>query len=266
MTTLRFGMPSLIEFDDLAANVDLCRRLGLAFIELNMNSPLLGPAALPAGELKQLARESGLEFTLHPPEELDLASFQTPIREGHIAVALDAVSYAAQAGIALVNVHFGSGIYFTLREGRVRIYDKYRPEFLARLEESWARLLDTAERSGVTVCIENCGDFSRPFVREGVERLLDRHPSLRLTWDIGHDAAAGYPDTAFMREHAARVAHMHLHDADGRDSHRPLFAGTVDVPAALTFALESDLRVVIEVKTAAALEESVRALDERGLR
>jgi sugar phosphate isomerase/epimerase len=266
MAALRLGMPTLIEFDDLAANVELCRRLGLSFIELNMNSPLFGPAALPAGELRQISRQSGLEFTLHLPEELDLASFQSPIREGHIAVALDAVSYAAEAAIPLVNMHFGSGVYFTLPDRRVWIYDKYRSEFLARLEGSWARLMETAADNGVTVCIENCGDLSRPFVREGVERLLDLHPSLRLTWDVGHDAAAGFPDTTFMMEHVPRVAHMHLHDADGRDSHRPLLSGKVDVPAAIEFARKNDLRVVIEVKTAAALEESLRSLDERGLR
>jgi sugar phosphate isomerase/epimerase len=259
-------MPTLIEFDDLGANVDLCRRIGLSFIELNMNSPLFSPAALPAAQLRQVAGESGLEFTLHLPEELDLASFQTPIRDGHLEVAEAAVAWAAEAGIALVNVHFGSGIYFTLPDRRVWIYDKYRPEFLARLEESWARLMEAADHNGVTVCIENCGDLSRSFVLEGVEHLLDLHPSLRLTWDTGHDAAAGYPDTAFIREHTPRVAHTHLHDADGHDSHRPLFTGTVDVPAALKFARENDLRVAIEVKTAAALETSVRELDARGLR
>ena len=39
MGTIHLGMPTLIELDGLEANVDLCRRLGLAFIELNWTGP-----------------------------------------------------------------------------------------------------------------------------------------------------------------------------------------------------------------------------------
>jgi hypothetical protein len=39
MGTINLGMPTLIELDGLEANVDLCRRLGLAFIELNWTGP-----------------------------------------------------------------------------------------------------------------------------------------------------------------------------------------------------------------------------------
>lgn len=34
-----FGMPILIENKSLEKNVDLCRELGLQFVELNMNLP-----------------------------------------------------------------------------------------------------------------------------------------------------------------------------------------------------------------------------------
>ena len=36
---IQFGMPTLIENDTLQKNIDLCSRLGLRFIELNMNFP-----------------------------------------------------------------------------------------------------------------------------------------------------------------------------------------------------------------------------------
>ena len=37
--TMQFGMPTLIENKTLTENVELCSRLGLNFIELNMNFP-----------------------------------------------------------------------------------------------------------------------------------------------------------------------------------------------------------------------------------
>lgn len=58
---------------------------------------------------------------------------------------------------------------------------------------------------------------------------------------------------------------MHLHDAAGRANHLTLFTGEADIEKALEFARERGARVVIEVKTSAALEESVRSLSERGL-
>ena len=36
---IQFGMPTLVENRTLEDNVDLCRSLGLKFIELNMNFP-----------------------------------------------------------------------------------------------------------------------------------------------------------------------------------------------------------------------------------
>ncbi len=36
---MQFGMPTLIENKTLQDNVDLCKSLGLKFIELNMNFP-----------------------------------------------------------------------------------------------------------------------------------------------------------------------------------------------------------------------------------
>ena len=36
---MQFGMPTLIENRTLQDNIDLCKNLGLQFIELNMNFP-----------------------------------------------------------------------------------------------------------------------------------------------------------------------------------------------------------------------------------
>ena len=43
---MQWGMPTLVEFGGIEENIDLCRRLGLDFIELNMNLPMFQPDAL----------------------------------------------------------------------------------------------------------------------------------------------------------------------------------------------------------------------------
>ncbi|KQX68022.1 hypothetical protein [Paenibacillus sp. Root444D2] len=60
---MKLGMPTLIEFKTLEQNVDLCKELGLDFIELNMNLPICLPENLSYQEIRQMKNEYGIEFT-----------------------------------------------------------------------------------------------------------------------------------------------------------------------------------------------------------
>ena len=256
-------MPTLIELPDIDDTVALCRELGLSFIELNMNMPVFCPERLDARVLRKLTAESGVEFTLHLPEGTDLASFQPPVREGHIRCCEDALAWAAEAGVKLANMHMNMGVYFTLPDRKVWVYERYAPQFLASLVEAFEMLLDLANPGGVTLCVENCGDFGRPFIADAVRRLAEL-PGFALTWDVGHDAKHSFEDTPLILELQDRVAHMHLHDYDGTSNHQVLFTGIVDVPAMLEFAASRGIRAVIEVKTVEALTESVNRIAALG--
>ena len=167
-----------------------------------------------------------------------------------------------------MNLHLNPGVYFTLPDRKVWLYERYRDRFLPALEGSFRAMLDGARAAEVTVCIENAGaEFSTPFIREALGRLLglDQH-GIGLTWDVGHDAASGFKAKPVFDEHPDRIAHMHLHDYDGRTSHQVLFTGNVDVGATLSLAKRRDIGVVIETKTVDGLEESVRRIDQRVLR
>ena len=212
--------------------------------------------------------ETGIDFTLHLPEELDLAAFNRHIRQGHLASFTEAVTWAGEAGIPLVNLHLNMGVYFTLPDRRVWLYEKHQDVFLANLETSFREVLGIARESDVIVCIENAGgDFGADFIREAVDRSLALDEErIGLTWDLGHDASASFEATPVFEKHTDRIAHMHLHDCDGKTSHQVLFTGVVDVPAAIELAKRRKIAVVIETKTPEALTESVRRLAERGFR
>ncbi len=267
MSAIILGMPTLIELPSLEANVELCQRLGLSLIELNMNLPAFRPLALPAERLRSLSEQTGVAFTLHLPEEVDLGSFHPSIREGHLHCCKDAIRWAAEFGANLVNLHLNSGVYFSLPDRRVWIYEKHCDQFVSLLVDSFCELGDLARELGITVCIENSGNFSLGFVRTALDALLSSCGGwVGLTWDIGHDAAGGFSDTPVFEEFEDRIAHVHLHDCDGELNHQVLFSGNVDVSAMLTLVRKLNVGVVIETKTTEALTESVRRLDDRGLR
>lgn len=76
------------------------------------------------------------------------------------------------------------------------------------------------------------------------------------------------PPTLLTRpiaRHADRLRHMHAHDAQGSHCHLPFGGGDMDWPAQLRRAQQAGARAVIEVKTIAALRESVALLRETAL-
>ncbi len=266
---LRIGMPSLIELEGIEAQAAACRRLGLDFVELNMNLPECVPGRLDPAALRAAGERNAVGFTLHLPEETDLAAFQPPIRDGYRRLCCEALRWAAEAGIAVVNMHLLRSVYFTLPDRRAWLYERCEHEFREALHDAFGPLSAEAARLGILLCIENAGDWNELFLTRTLEGLLSSF-DLWLTWDTGHDGAAGFRDRAFLERHADRIRHMHLHDfraprehGQAGRSHLALYEGELDVEGALAAARRREARVVVEVKTLDALERSLSRLRER---
>lgn len=254
----KIGMPTLLELTSLDATVEFCKRSGLGLIELNMTRPEFLPSSLPSGQLMRVAERDRIEFTLHLAEEVDLASFHDDVREAWIRNTVDTLKWAKDGGIVLATMHMAGGVHYTLPNSRVWLHAEYMDTYLTRMRDALGRV-HSEMPADLCLCVENCGDFALPFIR----RVLDEN-ELSITWDIGHDAASGFSDTPYIREHVDRVRHMHLHDVrDGR-SHQSLCTGSVAIDEALGFARERQIRVIIEVKTVESLRESIGQLRERG--
>lgn len=257
-------MPTLVELAELAGNIETCRELGLSFVELNMNLPAFQMDKLDATALTQARAQHNVEFTVHLPEILDLATFQHEIRKGCVEFVLRAIEWARQAGVTKLTMHMNPGVYFTMPNGKVWLYEKHRDPYRANLLASMDRLAASAADAGIVMLVENSGDFVYPFVRDAVETMLSRYGrQVGLTWDFGHDAQSKGTDGEFIRRHIDRVAHLHLHDFDGRSAHKELFTGSVDVEAAINFARERNLAVILETKTLASLTASLETLRSR---
>jgi sugar phosphate isomerase/epimerase len=253
------GMPALIEMPGLHDLVDLCQELELSFIELNMNLPENCPEELDPLEVLDASKRFGIEFTMHSPDELDLGSLHPTVREGHIEAIREALGWSSQAGVKVLNMHLSPGIFFTLPDRRVWIYERYEEQFAANLWSAYRELLPLAWASGVGLSTENVNNFNIPFIARAIDELccLD---GFNLTWDVGHDARSGYAERETLMRHRSRIRHMHLHDYNGTSDHQVPGTGMVDVASMLDFARKNDARVLIETKTAASLRESVKAV------
>ncbi|MEM0448763.1 MAG: sugar phosphate isomerase/epimerase family protein [Methanomassiliicoccales archaeon] len=256
---VRLGIPTLIELPKFQATVTLAKKLGVDFVELNMNMPEFCPEQLSAEEIRACREETGLEFTIHMPDDTDLASFHDPIRQGHMARFGETARWAAEAGAALINLHLSPGIYFTLPDRKVWIYERYQDRFLGNLREAYSKVIEYAQQFGIMVCTENVANFHIPFVAKAIDELCGL-PGFNLTWDIGHDARTGYQEKEVIMRHLDRVKHMHLHDYNGISDHQVPGTGEVDIPHFLDIAIRQGLRVLIETKSVDSLSESVSAV------
>lgn len=259
---MKLGMPTLVEYGRLEENLELCRRLGLEFVEINMNLPVCNPEVTGAAELLRLKREYGVELTVHLPEELDLGSIHGAMRRGHVQRCKEAVAWASGAEIEILNLHLNPGVYFTLPDRKIWIYEAHQEMFLANLTASYAELYPYAREKGVLLCIENACNFHLPFIREGLARL-SAFPEFSLTWDVGHDAKTGFAEEPVIAGYLDRLKHMHLHDFDGKQDHARLYTGQVPVDDRLRLAEKKGIRAVVEVKTSEALEDSIRSVRGR---
>lgn len=258
----KLGMPALIEFDSIEENVLLAQELELSFVELNMNLPYCFPENLPPAILRRLTEETGIRFTMHMPDDLDMASFHREVFQGTLQQCLETVRWAGLAGVELLNFHINPGIYFTMPQHRVWINDKFYDRFESNLVHVFGDVLDVAKGCGVKISVENVCNFHLPFIQRVLSPLTSL-PGLHLTWDVGHDAKTGFQEREVLMRYEKALAHMHLHDYDGRTDHQELFSGELDIMGLLAIAQQHDMSVVVEIKTIDSLVRSINALNER---
>ena len=256
---MKLGMPALVEYSTLSQLVELCAGLKLNFIELNMNLPYNFIHVLNPNELKNITKETNIEFTMHMPDEADLGSFYESVREGYVKLFSDTIDWAKEAGVKLLNLHIIEGAKMTLPNKKVYIYEKYSGEFTNNFIKSIKTLSKKAHESNIVLAIENSGNFGKKFIQDTLNEAL-KYPDIKLTWDTGHDAGSNFTDKEYLMAHQNNIAHMHLHDVIGNSDHQILFEGSLDIIELLKFAESTSIKALIEVKTEESLIKSINNL------
>ena len=119
---------------------------------------------------------------------------------------------------------------------------------IAMFSEVFERLARIAEQHGLVFTVENGSDVGMHL--EHVARIVKavNRASLGITFDTGHanflDATRAYGSHArFIREEAARITNLHIHDNVGKtDDHLPMGQGNIDFHAVVSALIESNYR------------------------
>ena len=266
---IHFGMPTLIENRSLQENIDLCSRLGLRFIELNMNFPEYQTEQLEQTDrLLEAADAAGIYYTIHLDENLNIADFNRLVTDAYLETVRRTIEaakallplrdrYGSDSRPLTVNMHMHHGIHITLPDRKVQMYERDKDRYL----EDCRRFRGLCETwigdAPVIIAIENTDGF-RSYEEEAIGLYLES-PCFGLTWDIGHSKAVGEKDEPFIRAHQDRLVHFHIHDGTEQPprNHLALGDGTIDLADRLQLAEACCCRCVLETKTVDALTRSV---------
>ena len=274
---IQYGMPTLIENRTLEDNIALCSSLGLRFIELNMNFPEYQTEQLEKTEpLLRAAEEAGIYYTIHLDENLNIADFNRLVSEAYLETVRRTVEAAKKLLVLrdrygnpgqplTVNMHMHHGIFITLPDRKVQMYDRDFETYIRSFEVFRSCCEEWTGNSGIRITVENTDGF-RGYEEKAIEYLLES-PKFGLTWDIGHSKAVGEKDVPFLLKHQDRLIHFHIHD--GKETppknHLALGDGEIDLQARLNLARERNARCVLETKTVEAMKKSVQWLGEQKL-
>lgn len=260
MSKILYGMPTLIECESLIKCIDLCKELGLDFIEINMNLPQYQKWSLDILKIKEKIKKEDIFFTIHLDENLNVCDFNKDIAKAYMESVLYAIEIAKELNIPILNMHMSKGVYFTLPNERVYLFSKYKELYLEKLIEFREACEKSIGKYNIKICIENCDGYKQ-FMIEGIEVLL-KSEVFALTWDIGHDYAINNKDSKFIESNIERLKHMHVHDATRLKNHLALGEGEVNIKRMLNFASENNCRCVLETKTIEGLKKSVTYIRE----
>lgn len=251
-----FGMPTLMELNGLEETMELCKELGLSFVELNMNLPQYQLKNLENTDfLKELKDKYHLFYTVHLDENFNISDFNPLVANAYMETMERTIKVAKKLKIPIINMHMNHGVHFTLPDKKVKLFEQYKDFYL----ESILQFRDVCEKAidnaGICICIENTDGF-QDYEKEAIELLL-QSKVFALTWDIGHSNTCNNTDESFIMKHEERLHHFHIHDGSNKLVHMTLGTGEIDLKQKLNTAEQHNCRCVVETKTVDALEKSI---------
>lgn len=271
-------MPTLIENKTLEDNVNLCRDLGLKFIELNMNFPEYQVDRLEQTDtLIKTAKQAGIYYTIHLDENLNIADFNQLVSDAYLETVRRSIEVAKkllclrdksddrfgdERQPLILNMHMHHGIYITLPDRKVQMYDRDFDTYMGAFAVFRDKCEEWIGECDVMIAVENTDGF-RDYEKKAIEFLLES-PKFGLTWDIGHSKAVAEKDVPFITKHQDRLIHFHIHDGTENPpkNHLALGDGEIDLAERLRLAETRNARCVLETKTIEALRRSVQWIEK----
>ena len=247
------GMPILYEFDSLEENFKLANKLGLDFVELNLNFGYCRKE-MEEGNVKKLLDKYNLKATLHFYDEADFGSYDEVVA----AYILLCKKYTelGKDYISIMNFHNVPGPVVTIGGVKNYIYAKEYDTYIKKLINNFKLINDYLAQFDIKMVIENVdGAENADFLFKNYIEF--KKEGFRFNYDIGHDNRSGSELYNFIQKHELKFDEFHFHDANKKGCHIALGDGDIDLKYFKDLAIKSNAWVLLEVKSSEDLIKSV---------
>ena len=209
---MKYGMPTLVECKDVFECAQVARENNLDFIEINMSFPQYQTDSLDTAELRRLARDNNLFYTIHADEQMNPFDFNKNVSKCYFEEMRKCIRFALELDIPVINMHLLKGVYVTLPGKVILLTDVYRDEYLQRVREFIAMCEEEIGDRALKIAIENVD--SNPFTESQLEALELFFASrvFGLTLDVGHEICLGFKDSHVFEKYPDKLVHLHLHE------------------------------------------------------
>ena len=262
---MRYGMPTLVECEDLEHCARVASQFSLDFIEINMSFPQYQPSRLSIDKAMHIAKKYGLFYTIHADEMLNPFDFNPIVRDAYWQVMKETIAFAKALSVPVINMHLQKGVYVTLPNRVILLTDVYSNQYIEMVKAFIAMCEEEIGESNLVIAIENID--SNVFTTSQLEAmpLFMNSSAFALTFDTGHDICLDGKDRHVFEKYSQKLIHMHLHDCSAdKHPHLALGKGLLDVEGSIA-KLSENGTCLVEVKTILGLKESVRFLKEKSL-
>ena len=245
-------MPQLYEFDTIEDNLILAKKLGVDFIELNLNFGYCRKE-MEAKTVADLLKKYDIEATLHFYDEADLGSYDEVV-DAYL-VLLDRYAKLGKGYIKQINMHLIPGPVVTISGIKNYIYEKEYNEYIQRLINNFKKAEKICNENGINMVIENTDNIPS-YTTKTYHDLYKA--GFRFCYDIGHDHLSYDIVWNLLSEIDLPFDEFHIHDAkDRKKCHLALGDGTLDVAKFKRLAEKNNAYVVLEVKQSSDLITTV---------
>ena len=73
-------------------------------------------------------------YTIHLDEKLNVCDFNKGVSEAYTETLLKTIKIAEKLSVCVLNMHFNEGVYFTLPDKKVYLYNEYYEEYQKSLK------------------------------------------------------------------------------------------------------------------------------------
>ena len=207
------------------------------------------------GDLTDLKRSLGIEYTVHAPfADINISAVNEDFRRMTIDRLKKSLQHARMIGAQLwifhPGIYSGLGLFYPDRD-------------MESCVKSVNELFEFAQRIGIRIGIENMPDLVM-FLLRGTDDFsrfyeLAGNKAPELVLDVGHANTTNEIERFFERQ-GEHLTHLHAHDNDGRiDSHNGVGHGTVPWETVASGLARLNFEGTVVIESVRELSESIKA-------